>query len=183
MKYDLIYLDESKIQQVNSNLHCWRGNREHIFQDIKKFQKRNLLLAVSPKGFIYYNITSENTNSLTFKKFFEGLLKAVGEEKKKDTIFIMDNLPSHVSSTMKKFYMENKINVLTNIPYLLPFNMIELSFKKLKQKLYRKAYININDAIADAEVLLKIQEFKNSLLIQYIETLNEYKNFIIKYVI
>ena len=95
----------------------------------------------------------------------------------------MDNLPSHVSSTMKKFYMENKINVLTNIPYLSPFNMIELSFKKLKQKLYRKAYININDAIADAEVLLKSQEFKNSLLIQYIETLNEYKNFIIKYII
>ena len=84
---------------------------------------------------------------------------------------------------MKKFYMENKINVLTNIPYLSPFNMIELSFKKLKQKLYRKAYININDAIADAEVLLKSQEFKNSLLIQYIETLNEYKNFIIKYII
>ena len=84
---------------------------------------------------------------------------------------------------MKKFYMENKINVLTNISYLSPFNMIELSFKKLKQKLYRKAYININDAIADAEVLLKSQEFKNSLLIQYIETLNEYKNFIIKYII
>ena len=83
MKYDLIYLDESKIQQVNSNLHCWRGSREHIFKDIKKFQKRNLLLAVSPKGIIYYNVTSENTNSLTFKKFFEGLLKAVGEEKKR----------------------------------------------------------------------------------------------------
>ena len=181
LNYELIYLDESKIQQINSNLHCWRGKGENIFQNIKNYQKKNLLLAVSPQGFIYYNINSENTNTENFRKFFEGILKAIGEERKRNCVFIMDNLPTHVSSTMKKFYQENKINVLTNIPYLSSFNMIELSFKKIKQRLYRKAYNNIFDAVKDTKLILESDDFKNSLLSQYFDTLNEYLNFLSKY--
>ena len=181
LNYELIYLDESKIQQINSNLHCWRGKGENIFQNIKNYQKKNLLLAVSPQGFIYYNINSENTNTENFRKFFEGILKAIGEERKRNCVFIMDNLPTHVSSTMKKFYQENKINVLTNIPYLSSFNMIELSFKKIKQRLYRKAYNNIFDAVKDTKLILESDDFKNSLLSQYFDNLNEYLNFLSKY--
>ena len=162
-------------------MHCWRGKGENIFQNIKNYQKKNLLLAVSPQGFIYYNINSENTNTENFRKFFEGILKAIGEERKRNCVFIMDNLPTHVSSTMKKFYQENKINVLTNIPYLSPFNMIELSFKKIKQRLYRKAYNNIFDAVKDTKLILESDYFKNSLLSQYLDTLNEYLNFLSKY--
>ena len=93
----------------------------------------------------------------------------------------MDNLSCHVSVKMKKFYQSQKINVITNVPYLSPFNLIELSFKKIKQKLYRKAYGNIKDAIKDTETILNSESFKNSLLNQYLETLVEYENFILKY--
>lgn len=83
LKYNLVFVDESKIQQVNSNLHCWRKNNEHIFNDIKNYKKTNLIMAVSPSGFIYYKITSENTNTPNFKNFFEELIKNLGEEEKK----------------------------------------------------------------------------------------------------
>ena len=178
LKYELIYVDESKIQQVNSNLHCWKKSKECIFHKAKNFQKRNLVMEVSPNGLVYYRITPHNTNSLEFQHFFEGLLDHIGEEKKKNAIFIMDNLPVHVSSKMRKFYFDNHINILTNIPYLSPFNLIELSFKKLKQKLYRKFYSNIKDVIKDVEIILKSKEFINNIKEQYFDTLNEYKNFI-----
>ena len=181
LNYTLIFLDESKIQQVNSNLHCWRGNNDYIFNNSNSRKKTNLLLAVSPNGFIHYKINDKNTNTHNFKIFFEELIGKIGEEQKKNSIFIMDNLSCHVSVKMKKFYQSQKINVITNVPYLSPFNLIELSFKKIKQKLYRKAYGNIKDAIKDTETILNSESFKNSLLNQYLETLVEYENFILKY--
>ena len=181
LNYDLIFIDESKIQQINNNLHCWRGKGEYIFSKIKKMEKRNLIMGVSPSGLIYYKITSSNTNTINFKLFFQGLLEFIGEEKKRNSIFILDNLTSHVSSNMKIFYQNNKINILTTVPYFSPFNLIELSFKKLKQKLYKTLYSDIKDAIKDTEMILKSDNFKKSLLEQYYETLHEYQNFILKY--
>ena len=61
---------------------------------------------------------------------------------------------------MKIFYQNNKINILTTVPYLSPFNLLELSFKKLKQKLYKTLYSDIKDAVKDTEMILKSDNFK-----------------------
>ena len=145
--------------------------------------KKNLILAVSPRGLIYSKINSSNTDSVKFKEFFDGLIKSIGEERKKNCIFIMDNLPSHISEKMKKFYFENHINILTNTPYLSPFNMIELSFKKLKQRLYKKLFQNMEQVKKEINTILKSKIFVDNLLEQYYETLLEYKSFILKYFI
>ena len=180
LKYELIFIDETKIQLFNSNLYCWRKKGEIIFHGEKEIKKQNLILAVSPTGLIYSKINSDNTNSIKFKEFFEGLIKSMGEERKKNSIFIMDNLPSHLSSKMKKFYLENKINILTNTPYLSTFNMIELSFRTIKQKLYKRLYLNMEQVIKDIDKILKSQAFMNNLKEQYHETLLEYQSFIMK---
>ena len=156
---------------------------EFIFNDIKNNQKANLIMAVSPGGFIYYEINNQNTNSYHFRLFFTKLFEAIGEDKKSNYIFIMDNLPAHVSIEMKKFYQEKKINILTNVPYLSPFNLIELSFKKLKMAIYKKLYSNINEIIIDTKNILESENFKKNLSSQYCETLNEYISFSFKYFI
>jgi len=181
LKYELVYIDESKIQQINSNLHCWRKNNEYLFNDIKDYQKRNLIMVVSPNGLIYYKITSDNTNKDIFMNFFNGLLNKIGEERKKNSIFILDNCKIYISYKMIKYYQENKINILTKVPYFSPFNLIELSFKKLKLKLYKNLYSTIDEAIQDTEKILNSESFKKSLKDQYYETLCEYQNFIKKY--
>lgn len=181
LKYELVYIDESKIQQINSNLHCWRKNNEYLFNDIKDYQKRNLIMAISPNGLIYYKITSDNTNTDIFMNFFNGLLNKIGEERKKNSIFILDNCKIHISYKMIKYYHDNKINILTTVPYFSPLNFIELSFKKLKLKLYKNLYSTIDEAIQDTEKILNSESFKKSLKNQYYETLCEYKNFIKKY--
>ena len=180
LKYELIFIDETKVQLYNSNLYCWRKKGEMIFHGEKEAKKKNLILAVSPFGLIYSKINSDNTDSNKFKEFFEGLIKSMGEERKKNSIFIMDNLPSHISLKMKKFYFENKINILTNTPYLSTFNMVELSFRKLKQKVYKKLYLNMEQVIKDIDIILKSNAFMNNLIEQYYETLLEYKSFIMK---
>ena len=110
LKYELVYIDESKNQQINSNLHCWRKNNEYLFNDIKDYQKSNLIMAVSPNGLIYYKITSDNTNTDIFMNFFNGLLNKIGEERKKNSIFILDNCKIHISYKMIKYYQDNKVN-------------------------------------------------------------------------
>ena len=110
LKYELVYIDESKIQQINSNLHCWRKNNEYLFNDIKDYQKSYLIMAVSPNGLIYYKITSDNTNTDIFMNFFNGLLNKIGEERKKNSIFILDNCKIHISYKMIKYYQDNKVN-------------------------------------------------------------------------
>lgn len=182
LKYELIFIDESKIQQINPNLYCWRKSEEFIFHNIKSLQKANLIMAVSPNGLVYHHITSNNVDSLEFKKFFDGLLKYIGVDRKKNSIFIFDNLSVHISSIMKKYYLDNSVNILTNIPYLSPFNLIELSFRKIKQKLYRKLYDDIKGAINDTELILKSEDFINDLSKEYLSTLNEYNAFIKKYI-
>ena len=103
LKYELVYIDESKNQQINSNLHCWRKNNEYLFNDIKDYQKSNLTMAVSPNGLIYYKITSDNTNTDIFMNFFNGLLNKIGEERKKNSIFILDNCKIYISYKMIKY--------------------------------------------------------------------------------
>ena len=166
LKYVLVFLNESKLQQINSNFYCWKKRDEYIFNDIKNNQKANLIMAVSPNGFIYYEINTENTNTSNFKLFFTNLINAIGEENKANYLFIMDNLPSHVSIEMKKFYQEKKVNILTNVPYLSPFNLIELSFKKLKMAIYKKLYSNINEIIIDTKKILGSESYKKNLLSQ-----------------
>ena len=79
--------------------------------------------------------------NIFFKLFFEKLIEFIGEEKKQNYLFIMDNFPAHVSLEMKKFYQDKKVNILINIPYLSPFNLIELSFKKLKNHVLKELFI------------------------------------------
>ena len=53
LNYEFVFIDETKIQQINSNFYCWKKKGEYIFNDIKNKQQRNLIMAVSPKGLIF----------------------------------------------------------------------------------------------------------------------------------
>ena len=95
LKYNFIYIDESKIQQVNSNLYYWRKADEYLFNEIKDCQKRNLIMVVSPNGLIYYKIEFANTNTDIFLYFLKRTYK-YNRRRKKNFIFILYNFRAHI---------------------------------------------------------------------------------------
>ena len=48
-------------------------------------------------GLLYSKNNSSNADSIKLKEFFEGLIKFIDGERKKNCVFIMDNLSNNTS--------------------------------------------------------------------------------------
>ena len=104
--------------------------------------------------------------------------KNLTDDEKKNSIVIMDNLLSHLAKELFEFYYANKLKSLFNAPYLSKFNMIEVCFRVLKNKTYKTIYKNITELKIELKILIEGDYLINFLNKLFIETLNNYLNYI-----
>lgn len=57
----------------------------------------------------------------------------------------MDNLSSHKTKELIEFYSQNNINVVFNSPKMSAFNCVELTFRNIKNILYKNLYSSFED--------------------------------------
>lgn len=95
-----------------------------------------------------------------------------------DYIFIMDNLRVHLSKEIKELVKLYKIKIIYTVPYESSFNPIELSFRFIKNKIYRHIYSNIKELQDDVEKIINTKEFEVSLKKNFAETLEKYQIYI-----
>ena len=171
---EFIYIDETKIQLKNSNLRIWRNKHDSFNYTSIKQDKINLILAVTKFNVVHYEFNKKNTNTNIFKNFFIEMLNKIGKEHLSKYVFFFDNARFHKSRSLLSFYKNNNLKMISNVPYESAFDSVELSFRYIKNILYKKIYTNINEIISDVNSILNSKKFINSLLFQYKETLEKY---------
>ena len=175
---NFIFIDESGFDLLNTNFRVWRSREKDYFSKVGKKERLNLVMAVNNDRIIHYHLTNENTNSDNFLNFMNELYQNLNQNEKENSIFIMDNLTSHLTKPLFEFYYKKKLKVLFNVPYLSKFNMIEICFRTLKNITYKKIFANISELKNEIKNIIK-GDYLNSLLNKlYKETLNNYINYI-----
>ena len=175
--FEILFLDETSILSANNNYRCWRKKGEEIYFNLGTKRKRNLLLTISKDEIIHFKLTEKNTDEENFLDYFTELTDILTKNNKKKYVIIMDNLSCHRTNKMIEYYNKNKINIIFNITYKSNFNAIELAFRSLKFKIYKKLYESIDSVSDDVKHILNEKEFSISLKKNFIETLNIYLNF------
>jgi hypothetical protein len=102
------------------------------------------------------------------------MMKKLKAKEKRKFVFFMDNARFHKGSEMIKYYKSNEIKIIFNVPYESSFDSVELSFRYIKNILYKRVYTNIEKVINDVKDILESPKFNDSLLFQYKETLERY---------
>lgn len=92
--------------------------------------------------------------------------------KKENLFFFMDNARFHKGDEMIKYYKSNGIKIIFNVPYESNFDSVELSFRYIKNILYKR--VILKKVINDIKDILESSKFIDSLLFQYKETLERY---------
>lgn len=177
-----IFIDESNFQTKNNKLYVWRKRDESPLFNVGNPERRNLILAVSSEEKIYYEINKGTNTNDSFLKFFEILLKKIPKEKKENYFFVFDNCSIHLTKTLLNYYEKNKLKVITIVPFYSQLNSIELNFRYIKHKIYRKIYKNINKMESDIKQIIDDEEFARVNKKLYLETLNFYLKCINKYI-
>ena len=178
---NLVFVDEAGFYVSNPNYRCWRKKNQDVYNKINTKKKLNLIMGVSKNKIIHYELTYENTNSTTFLNFMKNLYDKLNEEEQKKTIFILDNLPAHLTGELFEYYKKKGIKILFNTPYLSKFNMIEYCFRSLKNITYKKNYRNINELKIDINILINDGYLERHLIKLFKETLENYLNYINEY--
>ena len=96
----------------------------------------------------------------------------------KNYVFIMDNLSVHLTDEIKNLVNRYNLKIVYTVPYESSYNPIELSFRFIKNKIYRHIYSNMNDLKNDVENIIESFEFQRSLKFNWAETLEKYLIFI-----
>lgn len=178
LNFNFVFLDESNFKLNNTNYRMWRSQNDFFHYGNIKRGKKNFLLAIGVNEVIHYKLTSKNTNSLLFKKFFLDTIKKISKKERNTTIFVMDNLTSHLTNDIKKIIKSKSLKVFCTVPYESVFNPIELSFRAIKNITYKNIYNNIKDLKKDIQQIIKSDKFQNTINKNFIETLSKYLLFI-----
>ena len=140
--FNLIFLDESKMELKNNHFRLWRKKDEQIVFGINNNYKKNLILAIEKDDIFYYDMFDENINSNNFIKILEKIKEKISQKNNKKYVLIMDNCSSHKTDDVIRYLNENKINALFTPPYQSTFTPIELAFRAIKKK-FMQNYILI----------------------------------------
>ena len=89
----------------------------------------------------------------------------------------MNNCSCHQTPSLFKFYNDNKLKILFNVPYKFTFNMVENVFRLIKNITYKKLYQNIIELKNDLKIIIEGDNVVKSLNKLYKETLVIYKNY------
>ena len=179
--FELIFVDESKIELLNNHYKCWRRKDEQICFGTNNKHKKNLILAITKDEIAYYEILEKNTNSNIFLEFLENLFTKKIQSQNKKFVLIMDNCTSHKTNEIIEFFLNKKINIIYTPPYQSIFNPIELAFRALKRIIYSKIYSDIDELMSDVKDFFESKELKRTLLLNYKESIEQYINFYNKY--
>ena len=178
-----IFIDETNFQTKNNKLCVWRRKEETPFFEVGKPGKRNLILAISPDEIIYYEINKDTNKSNDFLKFFENLINKISQENINNYFFVLDNCSIHLTKSLFNFYENNKLKLITIVPFFSQLNSIELNFRYIKQKIYKKIYKNIFKMQKDIIKIIESEDFKRVTKKLYLETINFYLKYLNKYFI
>lgn len=173
-KFNLIYVDESAIQNTNNNFYCWRKSDEDIYAELGPKKRLNLLMAINQDSILHYEFNFETTDEDIFYKFMKNLIEIISKKNLNPCVVIMDNFSCHKTNKLIQLYSKNNINILFNIPYLSSFNAIELSFRNLKRYLYTKSFSSIDAIKKEAEKIMEEKSFRDGIISNYKETLKKY---------
>ena len=178
LNFNILFCDETSILNKNNNLRVWRKSDETIYHNYDSYKKKNIIMTVSSNEVIYYSISGDSTNSEVFLEYMKNLKKVLDEKSIKQYVLLLDNLSSHKSPLLIKFFSENKINVIFCSPRMSSFNCIELAFRAIKNILYKKLFFSIEEMEKQIIEIINDPKFKKTLLYNYCETLYQYINFI-----
>lgn len=181
LNYNILFCDETGLLNKNNNFRSWRKNDEEIYQKTDSFKRKNLIMTVSKDDVIYYEILNESTDTNTFLNYMKNLKKSIDKKGLKNYVIVMDNLSSHKSPALIEFYSKNNINIIFNSPKMSSFNSIELTFRKIKNILYKKLFSSIEDIQIKVSEIIQNMKSEKTLLFNYKETLCQYLRYIEKY--
>ena len=68
------------------------------------------------------------------------------------------------------------------MPYESSFNSVELSFRFIKNIIYKKIFTDINEVVSEVTNIIESKNFSDSLPLQYKETIEKYIYYHIKYI-
>jgi transposase len=107
-----------------------------------KNKERLTLLSSISKDTLKYKIIKGSVNSDIYLNFIESY-----KESYKNKNLVQDNARIHHSNKVKKYCLDNNINMIYNPPYTPEFNPIELIFNKLKTEFKKLDHKNIYNDI------------------------------------
>lgn len=172
-----IYIDETGILSKSNNFKCWRKKNQNIFLNVPAKKRVNFILAVTPYEVIYSKFYENSIDQSTFKKFIKELHKKI--EGREESFFLcMDNVGFHKTKPMMELYWKLKLSVIFTSPYQSWFDSCEFAFRSLKNWLYKETYPSMKAVIKEVNKIIQSQMFINSLLPNYLETLENYLNFL-----
>lgn len=180
LNMNFVFIDESNFSLVNNHYKTWINNDENFHYGPKSKKKLNIILAVSTNSVINYEITKDNINQNNFGNFLEKTIDKMEINELNNAIFIMDNLSVHCSKEVFDKMSKRNIKVLFTVPYESSFNAIELCFRYIKNKTYKKIYLNIKDLRKDVIKILENKSIEEVLFKNFIETLRKYLIFVEK---
>lgn len=89
-------------------------------------------------------------------------------------MIIYDNAKCHIAKLIKKFVLDKKLKVLTNIPYYSIFNGIEYVFLNIKSKIYKMLLKNKKELKDQIKSILNGDKIKETIKKIYLSELNLY---------
>ena len=104
---------------------------------------------------LFLEIKEENINEEIFLNFIKGLKAKLDEMVYLPYVIRTANHSSHKTPCLLKYYSENKINVLYNLPYLSVFNSFELAFLYIKGVLYKNLFSTIEELNSKSRKFIK----------------------------
>ena len=136
-------------------------------------------MAINKNSVIYYEINKETTNESLFLNFMKNFVTNIRQKIIEHYIVVMDNLSCHKTKSLIQFYKDNNINVVFNSPYVSEWNSIELAFRAIKRKYYKKIICLAEELKKYVVEFINSEDFLKTLYFNYGETLKEYKKFIL----
>ena len=179
LKLGIIYIDESNFQLDNNHLKIWRKKNEIPCFNIGKRGRKNIILAISNEELLLYKINNGTNNSNTFLDFMKNLVNVLDEKGIKESLIIMDNCSIHMTKTLKEFYNNNKLKIMTIVSYKNEFNGVEFMFNYIKQNIYKKIFYSFQKLTDFIEKNLNDFSINDIICNILIKSLKIYREYII----
>lgn len=154
---NIISIDETSIVLSSKSSRGWslKGTKCIVANSGKKIinKRFSLIMAVSNKKIIDFHIVNQAASSKDYLKF---MMKLKRKDKENNKSYLMDNCQIHKSKELRKYYKDEKMHVLYNVPYHSETNPIENVFSCLKNQIHR----SVNDSYENIIKILK--DFRTS---------------------
>ena len=178
----LLFIDETAFKLANNNYFTWRKRGETIIGGAENNLRKqmNMISAIDDKSIVHYKIVDKPINNEIFKKFIDEMIVKIGTANIKNYLIIFDNAKCHIAKSTKKYLIEKKMKVLTNVPYYSEFNAIEFLFLNIKSHLYKILIKNRTKLKKEIESLLNGEMLNKTIANIYLGELKRYMNFILE---